>query len=104
MSYDWTRGYCKGCGKFVRDGQGIQEQIKNVISRFCWKCYERRCSRGGAPGAPESVSGPVRVSQISKESAHSDKRNVPERSSDRGDDDPVSSSVDALVSTTEVYR
>lgn len=45
MPYDWTTGHCKDCGKFVRDGEGIQEQVGDgEILRFCVKCHTKRCN------------------------------------------------------------
>ena len=44
MPYDWMKGHCKDCGAFVRDGNGIQEQLPGGdILRFCVKCHTKRC-------------------------------------------------------------
>jgi hypothetical protein len=57
MSYDWTTGHCKDCGKFVRDGEGIQEQIEDgEILRFCVKCHTKRCELPAPAPADRAVA------------------------------------------------
>jgi ribosomal protein L24E len=42
--YDWNTGHCFDCGRLVRDGQGMQEELKDgEILRFCWVDYKARC-------------------------------------------------------------
>ena len=59
MPYDWTKGHCKGCGVFVRDGHGVQEQPDGgEILRFCVKCHKIRCDLP-APAAADDAAAAV---------------------------------------------
>lgn len=64
MPYDWTKGYCKGCGVFVRDGHGVQEQLgSGEILRFCVKCHKVRCD-SPAPAAADHAAAAVDTERV----------------------------------------
>lgn len=64
MPYDWTTGKCKTCGKLVRDGQGIQEKVKDSIWRFCEKCFLKWCG-SPAPASTDRAGTTVSAKRVS---------------------------------------
>lgn len=69
MPYDWTKGHCKDCGVFVRDGNGMQEQLEGGdILRFCVKCYKIRCD-SPTPAAAKRASVAVDAGSLGTASA-----------------------------------